>query len=47
MILVRPRLGDLGAQALRFLRLVAVFYAAGHVVPGLLILLIAGAKHAL
>jgi len=43
----KPALGDPRAQVLRFLRLVAVFYAAGHVLPGMLIWLIGRTAHAL
>ncbi|MDF0601310.1 hypothetical protein P1J78_11260 [Psychromarinibacter sp. C21-152] len=50
MVLVRfasPVLGDPLEQLLRFLRLVAIFYAAGHVVPGVTIWLIGRTAHAL
>ncbi|WP_425050973.1 hypothetical protein [Psychromarinibacter sp. S121] len=43
----QPELGHPVPQLLRFLRLVAVFYAAGHVVPGMLIWLIGRTAHAL
>lgn len=45
--LAQPVLGEPLAQVLRFLRLVAIFYAAGHVVPGVTIWLIGRTAHAL